>query len=264
MSYSYRIDRPLLLVVMLVLLSIMMLPDVTPAKDGDSGRSRGRDSRSDDRGSGGRDSRGSRSDDRSSGGREIRDSRSGGSGHREFRDSRFRHDRFYPARGQFVHALPHDHRVIIHGRSRFFFSAGIWYQPFGSSFVIIAPPIGVFVPVLPPYYTTVWFGGVPYYYANEAYYTHHGTGYVVVEPPQQEPSVSPPPADQMFIYPRLGQTEQQQADDRYACHTWSAGQTGYDPTQPGAGGSESQRIEKRADYQRAMAACLDGRGYTVK
>jgi hypothetical protein len=106
--------------------------------------------------------------------------------------------------------------------------------------------------------------GVPYYYANEVYYTHRGSGYVVVEPPKEEVSQSPPPVEQMFIYPRLGQSEQQQADDRYACHRWAADQAGFDPTQPPGSTSADQRIEKRANYQRAMGACLDGRGYTVK
>jgi hypothetical protein len=30
------------------------------------------------------------------------------------------------------------------------------------------------------------------------------------------------------------------------------------------GMSANQAMQARADYQRAMAACLDGRGYTVK
>jgi hypothetical protein len=68
----------------------------------------------------------------------------------------------------------------------------------------------------------------------------------------------------MFVYPRLGQSEKQQADDRYACHRWAAEQTGFDPTKPQDETAERRRLEKRADYQRAMAACLDGRGYTVK
>jgi hypothetical protein len=68
----------------------------------------------------------------------------------------------------------------------------------------------------------------------------------------------------MFIYPRQGQSEQQQADDRYACHRWAAEQTGFDPTQTPGGSSGTPGGEKRADYQRAMGACLDGRGYTVK
>ena len=124
----------------------------------------------------------------------------------EFRDSRYHHDRTYPARGHIIGALPRDHRVVVHGRSRYYFSGGVWYRPQGPRFVVVAPPFGLFVPFLPPYYATIWVGGIPYYYANEIYYAHRGNGYVVVEPPQSEVSEMPPPADQMFIYPRLGQS----------------------------------------------------------
>jgi hypothetical protein len=187
-----------------------------------------------------------------------------GPAHREFRDSRYRLDRSYPVRGQLIRALPRDHRVVVHSGARYFFSAGVWYRPQGSRFSIVIPPIGLVVPFLPPYYATIWIGGTPYYYANEVYYAHRGNGYIVVEPPTGPVSQAPPPADQLFIYPRLGQSEQQQADDRYACHSWAAGQTDFDPTQPPGNISEARRGEKRADYQRAVSACLDGRGYTVK
>ncbi len=183
---------------------------------------------------------------------------------RQVQDSRYHHDRSYPARGQVIRALPRDHRVVVHGGARYYFSGGAWYRPQGSHFVVAMPPIGLFLPFLPPFYTTVWLGGVPYYYADEVYYAHRGDGYVVVEPPKEEVSQAPPPADQMFIYPRQGQSEKQKADDRYACHQWAVSQTGFDPTQPPGASPESQKIEKRADYQRAMSACLDGRGYTVK
>jgi hypothetical protein len=183
---------------------------------------------------------------------------------REFRDARYHHDRSYPVRGHVIGALPRDHRVVVHGGARYYFSGGVWYRPQGPRFAVIAPPIGLFVPFLPPYYSTVWLGGVPYYYANEVYYAHRGNGYVVIEPPKEEVSQTPPPADQMFIYPRMGQDEKQQADDRFACHQWAVNQTGFDPTQPPGGSPEPQKIEKRADYQRAMGACLEGRGYTVK
>jgi hypothetical protein len=183
---------------------------------------------------------------------------------RQFKDSRYHHDRSYPARGQIIGSLPRDHRVVVHGGARYYFSGGAWYRPQGSRFAVVMPPIGLFVPFLPPYYATIWLRGVPYYYANEVYYANRGNGYVVVEPPKEEVSQAPPPADQMFIYPRQGQSEQQQADDRYACHRWAVDQTGFDPTQPPGGSSEPWKIEKRADYQRAMSACLDGRGYTVK
>lgn len=183
---------------------------------------------------------------------------------RHFNDQRYLHNRSYPSRGQYVRALPRDHRVVVHGSTRFYFHGGVWYRPSGTRFIIAAPPIGLFVPFLPPYYATIWLGGIPYYYANDVYYAHRGDGYVVVEPPKEEVSQAPPPADKMFIYPRLDQSEQQQADDRFACHRWAAEQTGFDPTQPPDSTPESIKSEKRADYQRAMAACLDGRGYTVR
>jgi hypothetical protein len=184
--------------------------------------------------------------------------------HREFRDTRYQHDRVYPARGQVIRALPRDHRVVVHGGARYYFSGGAWYRPQGPRFAIIAPPIGLFLPFLPPYYATVWVGGRPYYYANEIYYANRGDGYVVVEPPQGDVSQAPPPADQLFIYPRQNQSDQQQATDRYECHRWAVSQTGFDPTQPAGGVPENQMGQKRADYQRALGACLDGRGYTVK
>ena len=185
--------------------------------------------------------------------------------HHEFSDSRYHHDRSYPVRGQVFRELPRDRRVVVYGGTRYYFSGGVWYRPQGPRFAVIMPPIGLFLPFLPPYYSTVWVHGVPYYYANEVYYAHQGEGYVVVAPPQEEAvSQAPPPAEQMFIYPRLGQGEKQQADDRYFCHQWAVSQTGFDPTQPAGGSPGPPRSEKRADYQRAMSACLDGRGYTVK
>lgn len=184
---------------------------------------------------------------------------------RQFQDSRYHHDRSYPARGQMFRELPRDRRMVLHGGSRYYFSGGVWYRPQGSRFAVIVPPVGLFVPFLPPYYSTIWLRGVPYYYANDIYYANRGDGYVVVDPPREEVSQTPPPVEQMFIYPRQGQTEQQQTDDRYACHRWAVSQTGFDPTQPQPGGAtEAQKVEKRADYQRAWGVCLDGRGYTVK
>jgi hypothetical protein len=74
----------------------------------------------------------------------------------------------------------------------------------------------------------------------------------------------PPSAEKTFIYPRQGQSEKQQATDRYECYRWTIGQTGYDPTQPPAGQSGAELSKKRGDYRRAETACLEGRGYTVK
>jgi len=120
---------------------------------------------------------------------------------------------------------------------------------------------------LPLYYQTIWVGGIPYYYANGTYYAQTAGGYLIVDPPQgvvsQEspPLASAPSEDRLFVYPRKDQGEKQQAEDRYQCHRWAVDQTGYDPTIV-SGGAPS--IQKRADYQRAMTACLDARGYTAK
>ncbi len=33
-----------------------------------------------------------------------------------------------------------------------------------------------------------------------------------------------------FVYPKAGQSEQQQSQDRYECHQWAVSQTGFDPS----------------------------------
>jgi hypothetical protein len=215
----------------------------------------------------------------------------------EFLDSRFHYDHYYPPRGYAFAVLPPAHRVVVFGGVRYYFAGGVWYRHAGVNFVVVAPPIGVVVPALPPFDATVWVGGLPYYYANSVYYTQSPRGYVVVqEPPsnvivEQPPSnaagqqpnhgvvelgpsnavpppppganIGPGPAGQLFIYPRKGQSQAQQAKDRNACDTWAVSQTGYDPSSQ-SGNAGNQTDTKLADYQRALGACLDGRGYTVK
>jgi hypothetical protein len=191
----------------------------------------------------------------------------------KFVDSRYKHNRSYPVRGHSVRSLPRDHRVVIHGNSHYYSSHGVWYRPHNGRYVVIAPPIGLFVPVLPFAYSTIWMHGMPYYYANETYYTQTPGGYVVIEPPQGEVSEIPPAPeeendymvdDKMFIYPRQGQSEEQQDNDRYECHQWAMEQTNYDPTKIPPEISADQLMQKRADYRHTMADCLDSRGYTTK
>ena len=142
-----------------------------------------------------------------------------------------------------------------------------------------------------------------------------------------------PVAPRVYFFPAQGQTAEQQDRDRYDCHTWGVGQTGFDPSRRplapaertvilparnsgettlgaaiagaligaavsdsrnagtgalvgaaaggllGAAAEDSQAQQSRqiavagadagtrrllADYQRAMSACLEARGYTVK
>ena len=128
---------------------------------------------------------------------------------------------------------------------------------------------GAYVPVLPPLYSTVWWSGVPYYYANDTYYAWvpQVSEYQVVMPPsgiESSGTTQAPVTDSIFIYPRNGQSAEQQSTDRYECHRSAVDATGYDPTQIGGGVAVAVASSKRADYLRAQAACLDARGYSVK
>jgi hypothetical protein len=132
-----------------------------------------------------------------------------------------------------------------------------------------------FLPILPAFFATYWFAGIPYYYANDAYYTWNPyyNGYVATDPPgavysNSEPETAPASYDSapdaggdIYLYPKNGQSDEQQSTDRYECHRWAAGQTGFDPT---GGSGPPSSPGARADYRRAMGACLEGRGYSVK
>jgi len=132
-------------------------------------------------------------------------------------------------------------------------------------------------------YATYWWGGVPYYYANDVYYTYNNgyNGYVVTDPPPIDSGDSDSgagngtysaaePGDvqsnnsgaggssNVYAYPKDGQSDEQQSTDRYECHKWAVAQSGFDPTQTSRASGNS------TDYRRAMAACLDGRGYSAK
>ena len=133
----------------------------------------------------------------------------------------------------------------------------------GKKFLVVSPPVGLIVPFLPPFHSTFWVNGIPYYYANEVYYNQSPVGYTIVEPPKGEVSQTPP-GKQIFIYPRHSQSEQTQGKDLRECQTWASSQTKYDPAKPPAAMTENLINQKQADYQRAVEACLEGRGYAVK
>jgi len=187
-------------------------------------------------------------------------------------DSRFNHGHYYPSRGYYVRDLPRE-RVYVRGpRSSYWYSGGVWYSNGPRGYVVVGAPVGLYVPVLPPYYTTVWVRGAPYYYANDSYYVWRETDqqYEVVDPPDESaastdaPPPPPSPTGDVFIYPKNGQSEEDQARDKYECHKWAQNESGFDPTQANGGVPPEQANTKRAAYQRAMGACLEGRGYSVK
>jgi len=182
-------------------------------------------------------------------------------------DNRHHHNRYYPRAGYTTQSLPVNHLVVPFHKQRYHFYDGTWYLPSGAFFSVVLPPIGLTIPVLPRYYTTIWIGSVPYYYAAGTYYSWlpERRTYVVVEPPPTQDVVEETDVtEQLFIYPKDGQSEEQQATDRYECHSWAVKQTGFDPTMPGGNVPEAENANKRASYNRATKACLEARGYSVR
>ena len=162
-------------------------------------------------------------------------------------------------------APPPGYYVSYYGYDRYYYNAGVWYRPYGPYVRVIVPPVGIVVPFLPNVYSTVWFGSVPYYYANSVYYLRRDDGtYIVTDPPGGAPTSVVEESEELFVYPKEGQSEEQQARDRYECHRWAFEQTGFDPSLPGGGVAASENATARAEYRRAITACLDAMGYTVR
>jgi hypothetical protein len=170
-------------------------------------------------------------------------------------DQRYHHDHYYPAPGFVAHGLPRGSVSIGFGSGSYFFNGGVWYQPYGPRYRVILPPVGIVVPLLPPSYVTLRIGGAPYYYANGVYYMAAPGGYVVTAPPPEAAVAQPAPAPvpvrpDPIIYPRNGQTAQQTEADRQECNRWAT-------TQPSA-------MNDAGVFNRAVEACMDGRGYSMR
>jgi hypothetical protein len=73
----------------------------------------------------------------------------------------------------------------------------------------------------------------------------------VVPPPGGPAPGDAGPAGQIFMYPKNGQSAEQQATDKAECQQWASQQAG-------------QVAQIPSDYQRAMVACVEGRGYSAR
>ena len=312
-------------------------------------------------------------------------------------DTRHGHDHFYPDRGAIVRDLPRGTIGTSYAGVSYRYHDGIWLEPRGPAFMVIAPPVGLVAPTLPLYSTVVTHGGESFLYVNDTYYRPRPdlNGYEVVNDPFEEsapaapealvggqlpgaaPAATPPPptaltggaisaaipaaaistgvsaasipatavpaaatlgsaaapataqaetarisaqtasfpppaatsmtvasapasnlaaaaapsatpyrpsagttampipvpagstaaslapeapkGPKVFLYPKNGQTSDQQARDRYDCYRFAVAQSGYDPMHStGAAG------ELQSDYERAQSACFEARGYASR
>jgi hypothetical protein len=269
-------------------------------------------------------------------------------------DTRHGHDHLYPDRGAIVRDLPRGTIGVNYADMSYRYHDGIWLEPRGPAFIVVAPPIGIVVPTLPTFSTTLAQGGETYLYANDTYYRPRPDlgGYEVVNEPAEglppagpdalvggqlpgaaaatpaaasklatpsamiatgmptpvpgsavAPPVSaqaatlPPPASaattttsmaaapvpvplptgpasaspsapptgpKVFLYPKNGQTPDQQARDRYECYRFAVAQSGFDPTRSTGAASAAPSNEPQSDYERAQSACFEARGYATR
>jgi len=134
------------------------------------------------------------------------------------------------ATGTVMQVLPIGAVSVTVGGGRYWRHGGLWYRPWGPSFVIVAPPVVIAA-------TTPW---------------------VLERQDRMERReavpdplfAAPPPRPDPVITPRNGQDAQQTEADRQACNRWAT-------TQPAA-------LAEASVFQRAVEACMDGRGYTMK
>lgn len=134
---------------------------------------------------------------------------------------------YAPAYGSYVGALPVGAVSITVGGGRYWRHGGVWYRPWGPRWVVVAPPV---------------------VYGPPPVIVQERPAVVVEEGPP--PVKIPPSKPDPIIYPRNGQSAQQTEADRQECNRWAT-------TQPSA-------MADASVFHRAVEACMDGRGYTMK
>jgi hypothetical protein len=119
------------------------------------------------------------------------------------------------------------------------------------------------VEALPSGAVSVEIGGGHYWRHGGMWYRPWGPRWVIVAPPvvvgapvvQDAPPAplytpAPPSRPDPVIYPRNGQGATQTEADRQACNRWAT--------------TQQSAINDASVFQRAVEACMDGRGYTLK
>ena len=166
--------------------------------------------------------------------------------------------------GYHVRVLPRSYITVFVSGLPYFYFSGVFYRHHLDGYVVVRAPIGAYIDVLPVGFISFQLSGIYYYYVNDTYYLWDNdleTYIVVAKPYGAEKAIEEATSGRLFVYPNEGQSEEQQATDRYECHRWAVHETGIDPT------LEDQDVltrKEERDYKRALTACLEGRGYTVK
>ena len=171
----------------------------------------------------------------------------------------------YPPLGYQVRTLPRGYETVRVNRSHYHYYSGAFYRPWHDGlYVVVNAPYGARVRHLPSGYISFLIGPRRYFYVNYTYYLWERgiQEYVVVEEPAGAEAAVVSASDsafaELFVYPNRGQDEEQRDRDRYECYRWAVEETDVDP------GVERPDFSRAGDYRRALSACLEGRGYTVK
>jgi len=80
-------------------------------------------------------------------------------------------------------SFPRTAVVIPYRNYNYHYSDGYFYRPYGSSFRIVIPPVGIYVNILPRGYRTVYYPGGSCYYYNGTYYRGTNNRYEVINAP---------------------------------------------------------------------------------
>lgn len=132
-----------------------------------------------------------------------------------------------PGYGTYVSSLPAGAVSVTVGGGHYWRYGGSWYRPWGPRWVLVAPPV---------------------VYGPPPVIVQERPAVVVEEGPP--PVKIPPSKPDPIIYPRNGQNAQQTEADRQECNRWAT-------TQPSA-------MADASVFHRAVEACMDGRGYSMK
>jgi len=162
-----------------------------------------------------------------------------------------------------LNALPAPYVRIVVSGVPYYYASGVYYRRYSSGYIVVSAPIGAFVETLPAGFIAFTIGLTTYYFVNDTYYVwdENRDGFSVVPKPYgAEDAMAEATQGRLYVYPNSGQSEEQQARDRYDCHLWAVSESGIDPTS-----EETQYSEgEQDDYKRAITACLEAKDYTVK